>query len=119
MRIEQLDGQCGVQIVSGLTPNPETLCKEIHEYIVDTEDDHCGCDQCEGHSEDGQLMGNVMFTDVVGTRTRPTNGERLAAYIKSNKLGKLRVTEAVKNPTNGNMFRVYLWTPNQKFIKNY
>lgn len=121
MDLEQLKGQCGMLLLTGLAGvTPQTLLASIANEMVEIDDDDCGCDKCKGHEEPtAELVGygNVLWTDVKGTTARPTAGEKLAAYIKQKKLGTVVVSPVLKNAGNGNDFRVFIFTPNKKFLK--
>lgn len=73
-----------------------------------------------GHDGGCSLIWNVVqFTDVVGPRERPSNGQKLAAYIKSKKMGTVVATKPIVTASNKNKFVIYLFYPNKKFITTY
>jgi hypothetical protein len=123
MELQQLDGQCGMLLLTGLaSESPDALLDAIADEMVEVDDDTCGCDKCEGHDDpvaSFHSFGNVLWTDVVGTKKKPTPGERLANYIKAKKLGTVTVSQVLKNAGNKNEFRTFIFVPNKKFLKAY
>lgn len=117
----QLEGQCGMLLLVGLSGSTEkSLLGEIASELIEVDDDDCGCEKCDAHGDPVATMkafGNVMWTDVVSTKKKPTPGERLTAYIKAKKLGTIIVSPALTNAGNKNEFRVFIFTPNKKFLK--
>lgn len=61
----------------------------------------------------------VIFTGVVDRVVRDhasdredNYGRKLSQYLRKNKLGTIKVSDAVTNPRTGNKIRVWLWQPN-------
>lgn len=120
MLVEQLKAQCGMGLATGLDADPARSLQCIADNILDVENEHCGCDECEGHDTMGSLIWNVVqFTDVVGPRERPSPGQKLAADIIAKKMGTVVATKPIVNAGNGNKFVIYLFYPNKKFITTY
>ena len=80
---------------------------EIHG-IDEIEDTNAVIRQfCEAHSEPD--CGACLFTSVV--RGKYTEGDKLKAFIRKNKLGKV-IGMCVRNPNTDNNVKMYLWQVN-------
>ena len=121
MRIEQLEGQCGIMVLSGLSINPEdNLRVIINSHAFETDEDicDCTCSGCDDHDDKTELRANIMWTDVARARGALSSGEKLKRHITEKKFGTVKTMGPILNPNTKNKITVYVWTPNKKFMKS-
>lgn len=60
-----------------------------------------------------------LFSDIVegSKRDYTGGGERLAEFIRNNRLGRLQQSPARLNFNSGNTIRTWMWTPPRKLTK--
>lgn len=110
MRIEQLNGQCGIYLLSGLHVTPEENLRVIvgSEAFVTTGTRAIAV----------ILSANVMWTDVARAKGALSSGEKLKRHITEKKFGTVKTMGPILNPNTKNKITVYVWTPNAKFMKS-
>lgn len=94
---------CGLYELYELTSNPSDSVSEVGNHLF-----YSGEPVSEAYPF-------IVFSDT----TENGNGEKLVQYIKKNDLGTVVATRARKNPSSGNMLKVYVWSLNAKNIKKH
>lgn len=121
MRIEQLNGQCGIYLLSGLHVTPEENLQVIvgsEAFDMDGDICDCACSGCDDHDNAVILSANVMWTDVARAKGALSSGEKLKRHITEKKFGTVKTMGPILNPNTKNKITVYVWTPNAKFLKS-
>lgn len=93
---------CGIYELNGVSrTTPEDI---ITNMLADWDTD----------DDDAPDMPYVFFSDIAGNKKAAFSGWKLAAYIKTKKLGVVKTVAAkgIKNPNSGNVLTMWVWTPN-------
>lgn len=97
MGIEQLIC-CGMRELDGLPDKPVFAVLEVAQ-------DHPTPISSAGRIGGGYVF--VVFSDVVGSTS--SNGEKLAKFVRANKLGLVKSTSERMNPNTGNTIKAWIW----------
>ena len=104
--ITESDISCGVAQLSRLARRPKALIREAFD-----------------HNEQGKEWAeefiHLLWSDNLGATGTTRGGEKLAKVIKEEKLGKLFVTRARRNPNSDNQIKTWMWAVNWRAVKEY
>lgn len=91
---------CAVDEISGITgKTPDSVLRKV----------------CQNYFEDEDKCAFYLFTDI--DKNDYKNAIALKKFIETNKLGRVTVSRAKKNPNSGNMVKIYVWEISQRVLK--
>ncbi len=104
--ITKTDISCGVAQLSRLNRTPKVMIREAYE-----------------HNEEGKEWAeefiHLLWSDNLGATGTTRGGQKLAIVIREEKLGKLFVSRARRNPNSGNQIKTWMWAVNWRAVKEY
>lgn len=92
---------CGIRELNGVEG------ADAEELLLDAARQHTTC---------GRSAAYIFFSC---TAPYKKNVKKLAALIKKNKLGKVTMTEAIRNPNSGNSLTMWVWRVENQKLRSY